>query len=143
MRKVLFVLLAALLFVSCESETVIKEGDIPAEITSYVKQHFPENSIIQVIKIKEDGTTTYDVLLEGGFKLEFDRKKVVESIESATRLALPESVLQEPVLNYIKTNYPDSFAVKWEKDDRRQEVELDNYVNLEFDLKGNFIKIDI
>lgn len=143
MKKVLFMLFAALLMMSCESETVLKDGNIPSEITSYVKQHFPENSIIQVIKNKEDGTTTYDVILEGGFKLEFDRKKVVESIESSTRLALPESVLQVPVLNYIKENYPNNFAVKWELDDKRQDVELDNYMKFEFDLNGNFIKIDI
>lgn len=143
MRKALFILFASLLMVGCDRETVLKEGDIPKEITAYVNQHFPDNPIIQVIKDKDNLSISYDVLLEGGFKLEFNGKKEVESIESTTRRQLPESVLQDAVLNYIKASYPDNFAVKWEKDDKRQDVELDNYISLEFDLKGNFIQIDI
>lgn len=143
MKKVLFVLLAAILVVGCEKETVLNEADIPAEITAYVKEHFPDNPIIQVVKDKDKLSTSYDVLLKDGFKLEFNGKKAVTSVESTTRQPLPDSVLQEAVLNYIRTNYPDNFAVKWEQDDRRQEVELDSSLDLEFDLKGNFKCIDV
>lgn len=142
MRKVLFVLLAAFLMIGCNKEKAMKESDIPTEITTYVKQYFPDNPIIKVIEDKDDLSISYDVFLESGFNLEFNSKKEVTSIESTTRQRLPDSVLQTGIINRIQNFCPKNFAVKWEKEDNVQKVELDSRLTLEFDMEGNFIRVD-
>ncbi|MDT4872912.1 putative beta-lactamase-inhibitor-like, PepSY-like [compost metagenome] len=80
------------------------------------------------------------MILEGNITLEFNKKHQVTSIES--RNALPDSVIPEKILSYIKATYPDNHILQWELDDNRQQVELDNKLELEFNKAGDFLRID-
>ena len=54
-----------------------------------------------------------------------------------------------PILNalkeldtYIKANYPNNFITKWDLDRTHQSVELNNGIEIEFTLKGKYLRID-
>ena len=125
---------------SCDKEKVIPSTDLPSEITSYISTHFPNNSIVQAIKDRDGLTKTYDILLSESISLEFNRKKEIIDIDGVTQL--PNSVIPEKILQYVTTNYPTNFITDWELDDKNQQVQLDNGLDLEFKMNGDFLRID-
>ncbi len=125
---------------SCDREEVIPSTDLPSEITSYISTHFPNNSIVQVIKDRDGLTKTYDILLSESISLEFNRKKEIIDIDGVAQL--PNSVIPEKILQYVTTNYPTNFITDWELDDKNQQVQLDNGLDLEFKMNGDFLRID-
>lgn len=125
---------------SCDNEKVIPSTDLPSEITSYISTHFPNNSIVQAIKDRDGLTKTYDILLSESISLEFNRKKEIIDIDGVTQL--PNSVIPEKILQYVTTNYPTNFITDWKLDDKNQQVQLDNGLDLEFKMNGDFLRID-
>jgi hypothetical protein len=140
MKRLFLLALVPFLLISCEKEEILPLTDIPSEISNYVSTHFPENPIIQAIKDTDGFELTYDITLEGGLFLEFNRKKEVIDIEGLTKL--PDSVIPAKLLEYATTNYPDNYIIGWELDDRNQQIKLENGLELEFNMNGDFLRID-
>ena len=102
--------------------------------------HFPDNTILQAV-IERDGLTkTYNIILSENISLEFNRKKEIIDIDSETKL--PDSVIPAKILQYVTTNYPDNFITDWELDNKNQQVQLNNGLDLEFNMNGDFLRID-
>lgn len=136
-------LIAALVFlnISCNAQDkIIPESELPGEVTTYLKMHFPDNPLIQASIDRDTFSHSYDVVLKDNISLEFDSDGNVTEIES--RAELPASVIPKEILTYVKSKHPDRVILEWKLDDRNQEVELDNGLELEFDMKGNFTRID-
>lgn len=142
MKKLIFVfaIISSVILTSCDKETVLAANDVPTAITTYVSTHFPSNKILQTIKDRDGLTKSYDVILEGGIQLEFNKSYDIKSIESTTKL--PDSVIPAKILTYVTTNYPNNYIIDWELDDNRQKVELNNTLELEFSKAGDFVRID-
>lgn len=146
MKKILngslFILLSLVMISlsSCDKETVLTSNQVPEEISNYMEQHFPNNRILQVIKDQDGFTKSYDVILEGGFSLEFNKKKEITEIKGVSKL--PDSVIPDRILVYVVENFPSNFIVEWELEDKHQQIELDNGLDIEFTLNGDFIRID-
>lgn len=123
----------------CDKEEIIPSKDIPSEITNYISIHFPNNTIVQAI----NDTKTYDILLSESISLEFNRKKEIVDIDGVDGITqLPNSVIPEKILQYVTTNYPTNFITDWELDGKNQQVQLDNGLDLEFNMKGDFLRIE-
>lgn len=125
---------------SCEKEKILTISELPTEITAYVSTHFPNNTITQAIMERDGLSKTYDILLSENINLEFNRKKEIIEIDGETQL--PNSVIPEKILQYVTVNYPTNFITDWKLDGKNQEVQLDNGLNLEFNMKGDFLRID-
>ena len=139
-KNSLIVTALAFTLTSCDKEEVIPSTDLPSEITSYISTHFPNNSIVQVIKDRDGLTKTYDILLSESISLEVNRKKEIIDIDGVAQL--PNSVIPEKILQYVTTNYPTNFITDWELDDKNQQVQLDIGLDLEFKMNGDFLRID-
>ncbi|NLW30122.1 MAG: hypothetical protein GXY77_01545 [Fibrobacter sp.] len=72
--------------------------------------------------------------------LEFNRKNEIIDIDGVSQL--PNSVIPEKILQYVTTNYPTNFITDWELDGKNQQIELDNGLDLEFNMNGDFLRID-
>lgn len=140
MKKIVFIACLSLIAISCEKEVLISKNELPLEITVYIATHFSENEIIQVVKDKDGLDLTYDITLENGFFLEFNRKKEIKDIEGTFKL--PDSVIPSALLDYVSTYYADNFIVGWEIDDKNQQITLNNGLELLFTMSGNYIRID-
>lgn len=142
MKKIsVALLLAVFSFASCDKETIVQHHDLPKEINNFVTTHFPDNKIIQSVKDRDGLELTYDVILENNIKLEFNNKKQIIDIES--RGKLPESAIPTTISKYVATHYADNYITGWELDDRKQQVTLNNGLELEFNLSGEFLRIDL
>ncbi len=141
MKNLLAILiLLTVLLSSCEKENVIPSSDLPSEITTYITTHFPNNSIVQVIEDKDGFTKTYKVMLSESISLEFNRKNEIIEIEGVSEL--PSSVIPEKIMQYATSNYPNNVIIGWGIDDKNQQVELDNGLDLVFNMDGDFLRID-
>ena len=85
-------------------------------------------------------TKTYDVVLDNSTILEFNRKKEVTEIKSNSKL--PDSVIPEKIRQYVASNFSGNNINEWELEDKHQQVGIDNGLDLEFTLSGDFIRID-
>lgn len=140
MKRIFLFLFAAALLASCEKETILPEHNLPGEIVTFVNTHFPENPVVQAVKEKDDFELSYKVILNGGFVLEFNRKKEITDIDGGTRL--PDSVVPSSILSYVATHFPDQYIVGWERDSRTQHVKLVSGIELDFSMNGEFLRID-
>ncbi len=136
-------LLLAALMISlsgCSKDEIVPYSGLPDEIQTYVSTHFAGIQVLQSVIDRDGLTKTYDVVLEGNINLEFNRKKEIIGIDGST--PLPDSVIPEKILNYVQQNYPANSITGWEIDGKNQQVELDNGLDLEFNMKGDFLRID-
>ena len=140
MRKYFFTALLPLLLSSCEVEAIVPGQNVPAEITSYLEKHFPKNPVLQTVKDVDGLELTYDITLKEGVFVEFNRSKEVIDIESTTQLR--ESVIPAKLAEFVAANYSGSFIVGWEKEGRNQQIKLNSGIELEFNSKGEFLRID-
>ena len=138
--KVSILGMVCLWFTSCEKEKVVQVGELPTVATAYIETHFPGEQILQVKRELDNLRKSYDVILSNGFKLEFSKTGDVKGVEGTS--ALPNSVIPSKILTYVQTNYAGQAIFDWELDDNRQEVKLQNGLELVFDKQGNFIQLD-
>ena len=138
-KTILTVLLSLLLLTGCDKEVLLPEDKIPSEIHAYVQTHFSTTSISRAAKDK-DGTELYEITLVNGVKLEFNEQKEIIDIDWNSKL--PDSVIPTNILSYINSNYSSNFIIGWELQSGNQEVQLNNYLEVVFDLSGAFIRVD-
>lgn len=121
-------------------EEILTIEQTPEQIKAYVQTNFPANKILMVKKDKEFTKIDYEVKLDGNTELVFDKKLNVKEIDSKS--GLPNEVIPSMVGEYVSEKYPDNSIIGWEKEGKRQKVELDNDIDLYFNLNGKFIKSD-
>ncbi|OEI81254.1 hypothetical protein AST99_05800 [Formosa algae] len=138
---------ALVFFTACSSdddgssnEVLLTDDEIPSEITTYVSTHFDTSTITRAEKETENSGITYEVLLDLNYQLEFNSDLEIVEIDGIT--ALPDSVIPELILEYVTTNYPNQVITDWELETNYQQVELNNGYELEFELNGDFIRLD-
>jgi len=133
-------LVLLVILTACDNEKVVDETKLPATAQEFVESHFPAAKITQVVKDRDNLDIDYDVILDNGVSLVFDKDGNCEDIESKTKL--PDTVIPLKLLEYVAANYPDHHIIEWEKDKTDQEVKLSNNVELKFNLSGTFLRID-
>ncbi len=135
-----FFIISISLFYGCEKEVNISDSEIPSEIVDYVNTHFMGIKILQATQEKEGIFKKYEIYLEGGIFLEFNRKKEIIEIESSNKL--PDSVIPEKIRQYVADKFAENFITDWKKERNEQKVELDNESEIIFTKDGAFLRFD-
>ncbi len=64
----------------------------------------------------------------------------------AVAIALPACadgrIIPAKISEFVASEYPDGIITSISKDRRKYDVEVDDHIDLEFDLKGNFLRYD-
>lgn len=81
-KTALAVLSFAALLMSCESEKALPVDELPRAVRSYVGNAYPESTVIYAKQETEWFTTTYEVLLDNGMKIEFNSEGVPIDIDN-------------------------------------------------------------
>ena len=122
-------------------ETAIKNSELPAEATAFIKNYFGKNTIHHAIKDKDKSKITYEVMLDNMTEIEFTEKGVWKEVDGKDN-AIATGYILKPILDYVKKNYPTASITHIDKGLNDIDIELDNGTELEFDLKGKFLRID-
>ncbi len=143
MKKAL-VLVFAVMFglVACaEKEQIIKVNQLPAKAQTIVSTYFADLVVSYVKQEKEITGMEYEVRMQDGTKIEFDKNGEVKSVDCGVK-EVPADLVPQAVRDYVAQNFAGSFITEWGKDDNRWKAELNSGLELVFDKNYNFIRID-
>ena len=142
MKKYFSVVLIALCsLTACANEQVIPFDQVPEPAKAIVAAHFDASQIAYVTLDKGLLDTEYDIKFNDGRSLEFNKAGELLKVD-CKQTEVPAALIPEVVRAYVKANFPNAFITEWSKDDRRWKADLNSGLELEFNSKYEFIRID-
>lgn len=141
MKKVFFMLLLGVGVTAFAQDKAINYSQLPKNGQSFISSNFGAKSVSQVTLDDDVLSKEYKVYLANGTKVEFDGKGNWKEIDGNTTSVSPK-FLAKNIQTYITSNYPKIQIKKIERDSKKIEVKLVNDIELIFDKKGKFVKID-
>ncbi len=148
MKRITKILMIAICcIVSCNivanvgKDKPIAVNALPAKAQTLLSKHFNNQKVM--LATIESGviTRSYDVVLQNGTKLEFDKKGNLTEIDCKQGI-VPSQLIPQAIKNYLKTNYTEHTVKKIEIDKNEYEVELTNGLDLTFNKHFQLIDID-
>ena len=135
MKKTLFFVAAFLvlgvLAIYADNDKIINKNQLPAQAQQFLNQHFSGVKLSYAKQERDFLTTSYEVMLADGTKLEFSSKGNWEEVDCRYS-EVPAAVVPAPIANFVSENHPDARVLKIERDRRGYEVKLSNRVELSF-----------
>ena len=122
-------------------DKIIPASQLPAEAQTFIKTHFPDKTVSYAKKDYEGMSYKYEVRLNDGTEIEFDKKGVWDKVDCQMS-AVPAALVPALIDNYVQTNYAGAFITKIDKERFGYEIELSNDLELKFDKSGNLFDID-
>ncbi len=142
MKKYFSVVLIALCsLTACANEQVITFDQVPEPAKAIVVAHFDASQIAYVTLDKGLLDAEYDIKFNDGRSLEFNKAGELLKVD-CKQTEVPAALIPETVRAYVKANFPNTFITEWSKDDRRWKAELNSGLDLEFNSKYEFVRID-
>lgn len=145
MKKKFLLLVASIMAVLpmlADNDKMITRAELPETAQMFIDKHFANIDILYAKAERDMGViTSYDVVLDGDIKLEFNRKGEWESVD-CYHSRVPDSLLPKGVLDYVNKKFTKAYVVEIERDIQGYDVKLNNDLDLEFDRDGNFLRID-
>ena len=148
MKRIFRILMIAICcMVSCNmaanagNDKPISVNALPAKAQTLLNNHF--NSQKVMLATIESGVVSrsYDVVLQNGTKLEFDKKGNLTEINCKQGI-VPVELIPQAITNYLKDNYAGQSVKKIEINKNEYEVELTNGLDLTFNKHFQLIDID-
>lgn len=122
-------------------KTVIKKEALPANAQTFLKTHFGSKKPSYILEDKEILSTEYKVQYNNKIEIEFDKKGNWKEVDGKNT-KIPKSIVPKKIASYIKSNFPKEDITKIEIGTSSYETKLSNGLELKFNLKEDFIKID-
>jgi antitoxin component YwqK of YwqJK toxin-antitoxin module len=153
MKKLFILLFALVSFVSVNAQTFsIEANELDNNIITFVQNHFPDNAITLCFVEYETNRPSslvdeFNVILDNGTKLEFDRNSKLTSVEGK-RNTVPVEILPNSIQNYITTYYPTkkikSISIERTRKSKVVDYEVDfaHGLELTFNKNGKLINIE-
>ncbi len=138
----LLVMMLAVVPMMADNDKIITREELPEQAQMFLTKHF-ENADVLYAKAERDMgvVTSYDVVLEGNVKVEFNRSGEWTSVD-CERGQVPDSLLPQGVLDYVTKKFAKAYVVEIERDRMGYEVKLSNDLDLDFDKNGKFLRVD-
>lgn len=146
MKKLMVLMLAAIIGIgtSFARDRVTSDSNVlPAPAKEILNKHFPKVGVNH-IKIDQNlvgQVDDYDVILNDGSEVEFDRNGNVKSVDCGST-SVPEALVLKPIRDYVAKNFKGAKIVGIETNRKSYEIELSSGMELKFDRSGAFLKID-
>lgn len=145
MMKILMIAICCIL--SCNmaanagNDKPIAVNALPVKAQTLLSNHFNDQKVM--LATIETGVInkTYDVVLQNGTKLEFDKKGNLTEID-CNQATVPDQLIPQAIKNYLMENYAGQSVKKIEMNKNEYEVELANGLDLTFNKHFQLIDID-
>lgn len=143
MKKMMMILASVLLSLNaCADGTQVGSfTNLPQPAQVFVETYFTKADIAVILYERDGLHNEYEVRLNNGTKMEFDYKGNMEKVDCKTR-PVPAGIVPTPIVQYVETNHPTMFITEYSTDRRKQSVELNTEMEIEFDKAGNFQRYD-
>lgn len=128
-----------------DREEVITFNELPVTAQTFLNKHFKGENILSIVCEKEIGDKEYSVYYDNGMEVKFDKKGEWECVEN-DHSVVPDSVVPDNILSFVKSKHPDKKITSITRDmtgrDKGYEVDLDDVLEMRFDMNGRFIRYD-
>ncbi len=144
MKKIIFAAIAlmAMTFTACDDKVKILQYDeLPALAQQTISEYFADEQISVIQKEYDDWGKKYTVLFVSANGIEFNKKGEWREI-TCRATKVPDGLVPVQIREYVEKTYPGTLIWKINKDTRDYEVELNNFIELKFDLNFNIIDIE-
>lgn len=122
-------------------DQVISFSKLPVKSQNFITKYF-DASTVDFIKLDNDYfSKEYEVVLRNGTKVEFDANGEWKEIDGKG-VAIPIKMILQNILSYVSKSFPENKIKKVERMRRGFEVELTNGLDLIFNAKAKFVRID-
>ena len=148
MKRIFQILMIAICcMVSCNmaanagNDKLISVNALPAKAQTLLNNHFNGQKVMLATIETGVVSRSYDVVLQNGTKLEFDKKGNLTEINCKQGI-VPALLIPQAIKNYLKDNYAGQSVKKIEMNKNEYEVELTNGLDLTFNKHFQLIDID-
>lgn len=148
MKRILRILMIAICcMVSCNmvanagNDKPISVNALPAKAQTLLSQHFNGQKVMLATIESGVVSRSYDVVLQNGTKLEFDKTGNLTEID-CKQATVPDQLIPQAIKNYLMANYAGQSVKKIEMNKNEYEVELANGLDLTFNKHFQLIDID-
>ena len=146
MKKVMLTLaVVALLTTSMGAnaqDKLIDLGQLPKQAQNFIKTYSSKLSVAYV-KLEDElfSKKSYEVKMNDGSEFEFDKNGEWKEIDMK-RKSIPLSLIPQAIKEYVEKSFPKNNIVKLSRSSSKYEIELSNGLDLVFNSKGKFLRID-
>ncbi|MCR5133357.1 MAG: PepSY-like domain-containing protein [Bacteroidales bacterium] len=137
---ILTTILAITGIISCK-DSIITADRLPDAARSFINEYFAENTISYIKKDRGLANISYEVVLQDGTEIEFDKSGNWDSID-CKRNAVPAGLVPDAISEYVQVNFPGQLIVKIDREAFGYEIELSSDLELKFDKNGKMLEID-
>ena len=116
-------------------------GELPQNAKIFVLTYFKDIKFKEVCIERRASLTQYEVKLQGGIDLQFDRTGLCTEV-TCKNGEVPDIVIPKRILATAKKYFPDSYIQKYENNGRMYEIQLDNGTKLSFSKTMRLIDIE-
>ena len=148
MKRIFRILMIAICcMVSCNmvanagNDKPISVNALPAKVQTLLNDHFKGQKVMLATIESGVVSRSYDVVLQNGTKLEFDKKGNLTEIDCKQGI-VPMLLIPQAIKNYLEVNYAGQSVKKIEIKKNEYEVELVNGLDLTFNKHFQLIDID-
>ena len=142
MKKLITLIAALLLTIGVRADDhQITFGELPKNAKIFVLTYFKDVPFKEVVIERRASLAQYEVKLENGLKLQFDRMGFCTEIE-AKRGSVPAEVMPKKIVATVAKHFPDCLVKKYENNGRMYEVILDTGVVLTFNTTLRLVDVD-
>ena len=143
-KKMMMVVCSVVLFntTACaDKNKPIQVNELPAKAQTVLNTHFSGQKVTMATLESEIIDKSYNVVLQNGTKLEFDRKGNLTEVDCKQE-TVPAKLIPQAIKSYVQTNYSGQNIKKMEIDKNEHEVELSNGLDITFNKRFQVIDID-
>ena len=146
-RMIRILMIAICCMLSCNmaanagNDKPIAVNTLPIKAQTLLSQHFNGQKVMLATIESGVVSRSYDVVLQNGTKLEFDKKGNLTEID-CKQGTVPDQLIPQAIRNYLMDNYAGQSVKKIEMNKNEYEVELANGLDLTFNKHFQLIDID-
>lgn len=122
-------------------DKVIDFNQLPKAAQDFIKTYYDQNNVAYITEDSGFMSKDYEVRLTDGKEIEFDSKGNWTEVDGK-RDAVPADIVLTEIQEYVSKRFPNNSIVHIKKTSREYEIELSNGLDLEFNTKGRFLRID-
>ncbi|SRR5690606_3696662 len=140
--KILTAILIVFTLSVSAKDKLIPFSQLPTKAQTFVKTHFSEKDVVATT-VDTDNVfqKEYTVTLNNGTKIEFNGDGEWEEVQSKST-AIPVKITPQGILQHVHKSFPNTYVKEIKRSRNKYEVEISNGLELEFNKKGEFLRID-
>ena len=113
---------------------------LPETVQQVVLTNFSLDQIQIVTSEKAFGGFKYMFLMADGTKVEYNSK--AQLLEAENLQGINDAFVPEAILTYIRTTFPNATITEYKNEGNKQEIELNDKMELVFSKNGKFLRIE-